>query len=212
MLLFFSIIILIMLFIILVLSSELKIKINKLKIHSVSDNFKPEYNIDIGLYFAKKIKWFNFKMENNEVPKLFKNKFIEEKLKNLKLFNKGHNKIQRKIIKIVVEQIRKNIVINTLKLKVYIDTKDVLATSYLVGIISASIPNIVRPNLESFDKKCFEYSVIPLFKNQNYLYLSLNSIISIKVVHIINMLKMTGGINNERTSNRRFNVNCYGKY
>ena len=99
-----------------------------------------------------------------------------------------------------------------MKLKVYIDTKDVLATSYLVGIISASIPNIVRPNLESFDKKCFEYSVIPLFKNQNYLYLSLNSIISIKVVHIINMLKMTGGINNERTSNRRFNVNCYGKY
>ena len=40
----------------------------------------------------------------------------------------------------------------------------------------------------------------------------LDSIISIKVVHIINMFKVIGGMKNERSSDRRLNVNCYGKH
>ena len=93
-----------------------------------------------------------------------------------------------------------------------IGTENIILTSFLVGIISAVIPNLIRSNIKSYDENNYELEILPNFKEQNYIYLNFNGIISIKLVHIINMFKLIGGINDERAPNRRLNANSNGKH
>ena len=70
----------------------------------------------------------------------------------------------------------------------------------------------LEKSIRRYNKKNYWYRIQPIYKKQNYIKLNFNSIISIKIVHIISMSKKMGGSKHERASNRRFNVNCYGKY
>ena len=97
--------------------------------------------------------------------------------------------------------VRKNAKIDKFRLEMHIDTKNVLFTSYLVGTVSAIIPNIIGQRIKKYNSQDFKFKILPVYNNQNNIYIKLNSIISIKVVHIINMFKLIGGIKNERQSN-----------
>ena len=194
-------------------NSEIRLKINNLIYSSSSKKNRLQYDGTIGLYFLGSVKLINLRINNLEqkgkLDKLLNNKFFKERINRIKKSAKSIKNIKsQEKIKVVVRELKKYIIIESLDFKSYIDTENVILTSYIVGIFSAIIPLVLRENVENKPK----YQVLPLYKNHNYFYLQLNSIISIKVVHIINMFKLIGGMKNERASNRKFNVNCYGKY
>ena len=217
MLLFFRIILIIsviiaVLFLILI-NSEVRIKINNLIYSSSSKKNKIQYDGIIGLYFLGSVKLINLKFNNidkkDELDRLLKNKFLKERINGITKSAKSiKGRESKENIRLILKQLKKYVIIESLEFKSYIDTESVILTSYIVSITSSIIPFILRENMS----KRPEYQILPLYKNQNYFYIQLNSIISINVVHIINMFKRIGGMSNERTSNRKFNVNCYGKY
>lgn len=97
--------------------------------------------------------------------------------------------------------------IEEFKLKMNIGTEDAVLTSYIVAII-ASILSIILPQLvDKKDIKKCKYIINPIYNN-NLLNLHLDSIISIKIVHIIYaviyfIINNKESERNERTSNRR---------
>ncbi len=98
-----------------------------------------------------------------------------------------------------------NLKIESLKLKINLGVEDAIITSYAIAAI-ASIISIILPHLvKKEDIKKIKYEVNPIY-NTLMFNLSLDSIISLKIVHIIyviyNLVKK-GRDNNERTSNRR---------
>ncbi len=192
--------------------SEVKIILSTLEYNTEKIDKNTIYNGKVGIYFFGKIKIFSKKIDNKKTGEFLNNNFIKERITKLDLFSQDNTTEKYKINRKIIKELRKNLEIETLRLQIKIDTENILVTSYLVGIISALIPNLIRHNLKSNKSKSYEWSIVPLYKNKNYISLRLNSIISIKLVHIINMLKLFGGIKNERSSNRRLNVNCYGKY
>lgn len=210
---FFSVLFLVtFLFIMVLLFSELKLKISRLELSRSDTNFELKYSGRIGIYFLGKIKILSMKINQDKIKKISKADFIKQKIESLKENNEYQKKLQRQISKIIIKQIKEKAKINTFKLQLFLDTKNVIFTSYLVGVISAVIPNVVRKNIKNFNNRYYKFEISPIYKNYNFIYLKLDSIISIKVVHIINMFKVIGGMKNERSSDRRLNVNCYGKH
>lgn len=231
MLLFFRVILVILIaiiiFALLVIGSELKLSISNLEFQSLENNSELKFSGKVGLYFLGKIKLFSIKINNEKTQDLLNNNFIKKKIEEMKATNDYHKKLQRKMAVELIKQLKKWIRFDTLRLQICIDTESVMLTSYLVGIVSTVIPNLIRNNIKSIDtnrsrirnrylikhkQDKYNFKIYPVYKNQNYIYLKVNSIISIKVVHIINMLKAMGGIKNERTSYRRLNANCYGEH
>ncbi len=212
MLLFFSIILFILISILIVLFSDVRLVIDYLKLSNLNHKIIPEYKGAICLYFLGKIKWLNIKINSENNKKTRMEVFLKEKIKNLKKDGKFKDKISKKVEKQIIKQIKEKIKLKSFKLKLHIGTENVILTSYLVGIISSIIPNLIRSNIKKFSYENFKFRILPIYENKNYIYLELSSIISIKLVHIINMFKLMGGKENERSSNRRLNVNCYGKY
>lgn len=209
MLLFFSIIIIIFTLIIMLLFSEIKFKINDFELLKSESKKDVKYNVKIGLYLLGKLPIISFKLSNKKSSKFIKKSYIEKLFKNIPQ-NNNKQKVKRKTL---WNLIRKNGKVTSFKLEMYIDVEDVLITSYLVGIISSVIPVLLRNNIDKVNPESLNYRVLPVYKNQNFIYLKLNSIFNIKLVHIINMFtEKMGGNKNERSSDRRFNVNCYGKY
>lgn len=209
MLLFFSIMLVILILIFMISLSDLKFKINNVELSNYGFKTNTKYDVKIGLYFLGKVPILFFNLSNKKASKFIKKSYIEKLIKELPQIQNNKVKFQRKTI---WDLIRKKGKITTFKLKIYLDTENAITTSYLVGIISIIIPNLLRENIKNVSPENFNFKILPLYKNQNFIYLKLNSIFSIKLVHIINMLKVIGGDKNERTSNRKLNVNCYGKY
>lgn len=127
---------------------------------------------------------------------------------NKKLEQIDFNKVKQTIpINMETFKIIKNLKlkIESLKLEINIGIEDAIYTSYAVAII-ASILSILLPHLvKKQDIEKVEYEINPIY-NTLLFNLKLNSIISLKIVHIIyviyNLVKK-GRDKNERTSNRR---------
>ncbi|MCI8361560.1 MAG: hypothetical protein HFJ41_00060 [Clostridia bacterium] len=127
---------------------------------------------------------------------------------NKKLEQIDLNKVKQTIpINVETIKIIKNLKleIESLKLKINMGIEDAIATSYLVAII-ASILSIILPHLvKKEDIKNIKYEINPIY-NTLIFNLKLDSIINLKIVHIIyviyNLVKK-GRDKNERTSNRR---------
>ncbi len=95
--------------------------------------------------------------------------------------------------------------IESLNLQINIGIEDAIYTSYSVATI-ASILSILLPHLvKEQDIKKVKYEINPIYNTLTF-NLKLDSIISLKIVHIIyviyNLVKK-GRDKNERTSNRR---------
>jgi len=195
------IIFLLLLFTILLLST-LQIEIKNLKIGNKENQsrIKGKYEIKITLYFLEKIPLIWFKLNNTKLKKISNSKqFKKIELKAIK----GNVKFNKKIIEAI-----KNIKIKISKLNLIINlgTEDAILTSYLIAFI-ASIIGIILPHITNENKiNNVNYIVKPIYQNRNEYHISLNSIISIKIVHIIYSMLIfvkKGRDKYERTSNRR---------
>lgn len=190
------------------LLSTLQIDIINLKIENKEkineNNIKDKYEIKISIKFLNKIPILWFKLNNRKIRKISSSKQLEKiNLKSMK----QNIRFDKETVEITKEAI-KNIKIKILKLDLRIDlgTEDAILTSYLVAFI-ASIIGIILPHLIQENKiNNNKYIVNPIYKNRNEYHVSLDSIISIKIVHIIYSMLIfvkKGRDKNERSSNRR---------
>lgn len=214
--LFFITISIILVNVIMLIFSSFKLIVTNLEINNSNNKIMPIYELKIAFYLLGKIKLFSFKINNNKTKKILEKHFIKQKIENIKIKSHEKSKKQKKFQIKILKQFIKKLELESINLLIYVDTKNVILTSYFVAIISSIIPNILKENIKNFDSKHHIFKITPLYKNQNYIYIKLNCIINIKIVHIISMYKLgnkyKGGKKYERSPYRRFNVNCYGKY
>lgn len=170
-------------------------KINKLK-------------IEISILFLNKLKWLKIEINKEKIKKL-----KETKINNW--FNKiiEKNKIQnfKKIRKIIMERKQKLYInIEEINTKLKISTTNVILTSMIFVVLNIIISIFLATNIRKYNKDKHKYEIIPNYQNNNFYELNLNCIISVKIAHIINMIKRKrSDKRNARTSNRIFNGNCY---
>lgn len=195
-----AIVIILFLLLTIILLSTIKIEIKNLQLGNKKIVEKNKYEVKISLYFLSKIPIFWVNLNKNKIRKIYDSKKLEKidfkMLKNeLKL-----NKQTLKMIKAFKIRIKK------LELKVGLGTENAIITSYLVALIASSIGIILPHVTEKNEIQNCNYIVKPIYQDKNEYYIYLNSIICIKVVHIIySLLNFTkkGRKEYERTSNRR---------
>lgn len=187
-------------------NSYLKVYIKDLKITNKKIN---KLNFEITLELFNKIKYFRIRLSKEKVKRIT-NKKIVKKILNSKLFKETQDFAQdildkrKEILKIIKE-------INLEKINFYIllGTENPCITAYSVAIISSAIAIILaRMNVKT------KYKIEPVYIDRNYIYLSINCIISIKLAHIISIFKQIVGKEvqkkNGETSNRRTYANSNG--
>jgi len=206
MVIFFIIFAIIVIGTLLILCSKLIIDVKEFE---VVNKKVEKFKIVISLALIGKIKWLKITIDNNRMQKLknnaktnFLNKLLDTKI--LKKF-KSIGKIKE--WKQVLKQLKKWSIENV-KINASIGTENPAVTAITVGTISA-ILGIILAQIT----KTPQYEIKPIYKDKNYIYLSINCIISIKLVHIINMNKKLGKEVYQtygRTSNRRAYANSNG--
>ena len=193
MLLFLSIVLIMLLFISLIVLSEIRLNIENFEYANYNVVTNPN-QIRLELYFLGKIKWFSFKLNNKRFKKKFNKNHIKQKMLEIKqkerLLTKDEKKRRNKIAKNIAKKLLKKVQIRQFKLEMLLDTKSVETTSYLIGLISFIIPNIIRYNIKEFEKDKYSLKILPIYQDKNNIYIKLNCIFSIKIVHIINMFKL----------------------
>ncbi len=194
------IVILIVLVILSIIFSSFHIKIKDLEI---SNMYLPhnshKYKIELSLYLFNKIKWIWIKLDHLKLQRI---------IKKMRLEKLDFKKIEKDIDVEYLKQL-KNIKpkISQLYLDLKIGTEDVILTSFLIFGISTLISLLLTCTAKKYIKDRYQYYVKPIYNRQNVYDIKLNSIIEIKMVHIINIIyifvKKKKGDKNERTSNRR---------
>lgn len=192
----FSILIALIFYILLL--SNIKVKITKLHIFYNKKKLDITFVSKLSLYLFNKVRLFQITIDDDKIKDLYKSGKIDvNKLKN----NKELNKLMLKSLKNI------DFTVEELKLKGYIGTEDAAFTAITAGIINIIIPIILMNRVKKYAKDKFSYGLETVYVNQNIVNLEFNCIISVKIVHIINMiyilLKKGRVKKNERTSNRR---------
>ena len=198
-----GIIIVVLLIFVILLLSEIQIEIKNLKIGNKEEKkgrIKDKYEVKITLYFLEKIPILWFRLNDKKIRRISKSKQLEKI--DLKAIEKNvmFNKETIQIIKNI------KIKISKLNLRIDLGTEDVIFTSYLIAFI-ASLIGLILPHIVQKNKinNC-KYIVNPIYQNRNIYHVNLDSIISIKIVHIIYSMLFfikKGRDRNERPSNRR---------
>ncbi len=180
----------------LIISTNIQIRVENLKYNE--SHINQEYQISIYLYILSKIPIFKLKLTQNKFEKLNQKKHIKEKIKE---------KMQKEKYDIDFKEIIKNIKIqiNQLNFKIELGTENLILTSFLIPIISTILAIIVQKTRNKNNKQNFE--VTPIYKNKNIINFQLEGIFKIKMIHIITticILKKKRRVEKyERASNRR---------
>jgi len=190
---------------ILLLLSTIKIEIKNLRIENAK--IKTKYNVKISINILNKIKILSINLNNQKIKKVYSSKRFQKININKFIKKLSINKANLQVIKHIKPKIE--------KLQLYIDLgiEDAVLTSYSIAILASTI-GIILPYLAKNIENC-KYIVNPLYIGKNELNIDLDSIISLKIVHIIYVIYffiMKGREKNERTSDRRSYDYSYGQY
>lgn len=191
-------IICILIFLVLLITfSTIRIQVENFEASNIENMKKPKnYKIKIALYLFNKIKWIWISLDDKKIQKISqKSKWNEVDIKKY---------VDVKDIKLVKKLSPK---ISFLNLKVKLGTFDIVATTYLVAILSTFIAVLLPYTIKKYKKENYYYEILPVYSDKNLYEIKLNCIIEEKMVHIISivyaLLKKRRVDKNERTSNRR---------
>ena len=209
MIVFFIILGIILLTILFIICSTLKINIKELKI---ANKKIIKFNVKLTLNLFNKIPWLRITINKDRINKLKgsnKLKIINNILKTKILKDYQDIKaISIKDIKPILENIKK-IKIEKTNIKLDIGTENAALTAYITGAIAAIISILLARKVTKL-----QYLITPVYTDKNYIFLSINCIIALKLVHIINIIKQLKGKevyqNHGKTSNRRTYANSNG--
>ena len=195
------ILVLLILFAMLVLST-IQIEIKNLNFDSSKQKSKrlEEYLFIIKLKLFNKITWIKLKI-NKAKNSTFYKKVILNKIRKI-------NETQSFEISDIKALNELKIRTNKLNLYIKFDTKETAITAFLTAIISTLISIVLSRTTTKYEKEKYNYKVEPIFCTQNLFKICIDCIISLKMVHIINViyiLKKKRSVNkyDKRTSNRR---------
>ena len=206
MIIVFFIISIIVLTLLLFLCSSLKIQIKEFELINRKIN---KFELIISLALFNKLRWLKLKLDNDRISKMNERmkKNMFNKLLNSKILTQYKN-INSNLIK-EWKHIFQKMDLEKINLNLKLGTEDASVTACLIGIISAFI-GILLPQRASTS----QYLIEPIYKDKNYIYLSINCIIAIKMVHIINIRKIIKEkeVYQEygKSSNRRSYANNHG--
>lgn len=185
----------------LLLWSTIRIQVKDLEIGNLNKKEQSHYTIGIEFYFLDKFKFLKKEITARQIRK---NHWIK-KLEDIpwKTLEKEEQLSIKEGISLLKDLKMK---ITKFVLRVDIGTEDAILTSYLVAFI-ASMIGILLPHVveEAYFSKC-TYIINPIYRDQNCYHIALDSIIRVKIVHIIYIIYILiqkGSKKNERTSNRR---------
>jgi len=171
--------------------------------------FDKNYKIIIKLYIFGKIRYLQVEFDKTKLMQIIEQVKIKFEKNNRKRIEKELFK-DRRIIKNVIKESK--IDLEYLNLDFSIGTEFILLTTVIITTISTIFPMLANKFIRKYDSKNYVYKFTPIY-NKNDIKLQLDCIISIKLVHIINVilsiLFKKGVFKNVRTSNTRFNDNCY---
>ncbi len=213
MVLVFCFLFLIVLFVLVVILSNLRISINKLELSNEIEKTPiiKKFEMSISIYILNKIKIFNKNIDENYLKSEKNSKKIEH-IKN-KILSGKSIKEKKKSAKTDMDILKRlNINLKELNLELKLGTEDVLLTTFLIAIISIVISMALGKVIKRYDEKKYKYLIIPNYNNKNSLKIILNGIIDIKLVNIISILLkllFRSDYFVKRTSNRRSYVNSY---
>ena len=205
MLVFFSNLILVILSTLVFLVTIITLSTIKINIKYINKNYK----VIIKLYLLNKIRYLKLELDKNKLKEIFIKAKNKIKKVNYKKIEKEIYQ-DRKVIKNVVKKLK--IDLEYLDLDLRIGTEFILLTSVIIVTISTIFPIIANKFIRKYEKRKYNYKFTPIY-NKNDINLQLDCIISTKMVHIINVIISIifkkGVFKNVRTSNTRFNDNCY---
>ena len=193
----FGIIVSLVFILFLILISTLKIEIKNLNLSNMEEDKKANYIIKISLNLFNNVKWLWISLNSKKVSKLISKipkidiKKIESdfKVKDIKVLKKLHTKI------------------STFKLNAILGLESPITTAFLIAFLSSGISIILPHLIKKWNRENYEYSILPIYNNQNLYKIKLNCIIELKIVHIINVIyifiKKGKSDKNERTASNR---------
>lgn len=199
-LIFLAIIIVITLLILAIFSLTIQINIKDLEVGNIDKKTKLEIILQIKL--LDKLIIYKTTINKNKIKavtnsKIFKklniNKDIEDKIK-----------FRKKYLLDLIKGLKLEVVM--LNLKIWLGVEDAILTSFIVASLASAIGIILPFLMEPKNMKRCKYFVNPLYMQKDLYNIKLESIIKVKMVHIINIiyiLTMKGRDKNERTSDRR---------
>ncbi len=173
--------ILLVMFFILILLSTLQVEIQNLEVGNIKEEKQTKYQIKITFYFLEKIPIFWLRFNERKLKEIYTNKQLQ-KIDFKKMRKEIPLKQAFQILKILRIRIKK------LKLQIAFGTGDAILTSYLIAIIGSIIgillPHITQPKQR---KEC-HYFVTPIYQEKNLYHIYVDSIICVKMVHIISIV------------------------
>ena len=175
-------------------SINLKLKIENLKLELPKNKItNKDSKVSLKIYILKKIKIAEINLKKIDLK--------SDKVKNRLQNQFKGNKFNLDTVKLISKV---NYIIEKLNLKVYIGTEDAAITAVSTGVGYTIISNFINGKTLSY--KNIKYKIFPIYQNKNILKLELDSIITLKMEKIIDIIKIIkkGRVDkNGRTSNRR---------
>ena len=178
--------------------SSVKVNITKLHISRQHSQWRLQIESKISIYLLGILKILQIKLDDQKIKQLYQSGKID--IKKLR----AKHPLTMEQIKLMASTPAK---VETFHLQGYLGTENAAVSPILSTVINAIVPMLLRNAMGKLSQGKYTCKVETVFFNQNLLNLTLDCIISIKIVHIISTLhqylKKGGGKNNERTSNRR---------
>ena len=199
---FLFILLILCILLLIIVFSKIRIDVKKFEYCSANKkHINPNYYLQLSWIILNKIPIIKIKLNKYTVKKLkLKDKFVDI---DIKMWEE-----RKKLDKETISIIKKiDFAIKKLKLKIDIGTENSAITSLLIPIISTLISFLLRNKMKTKEEQT--YIVQPIYKDQNYLNITISGIFDIKMNHIINVIYLLSRKNKkgvkkyERTSNRR---------
>lgn len=181
-------------------NADLDSKINEKAKTEANSKISKDYQLKISFNLFGKLKWIGICLNNKKIEKI-SNKMKWQSIDLEKMEQNFEPEDLKQVKKLQPE-------LSYFYLESKIGVEDVIATSFLVTIISSIISILLPHMVKKYEKDKYHYKIVPLYINKNVYEIKFDCIIEMKMVHIINILyyflkKRRGENHEQRASNRR---------
>lgn len=191
--------------ILLIISLRFEIEIENFEYSNYKKQVPDNLIIKFKIFILDRLKIIQINLNKQKIKKIY----LKQKLKKF-----DAKKLMQKLPKDHQEKIKILEIIKLKKVNLYLEigTEDVMITTMIIPILATTLSIIFAKTSNS--QKCF-YKLQPIYIDKNIYKINLNCIISIKMIHIINImwriLRKRDDIN-ERASNPRTYAYRYGQH